>query len=287
MKYAVIGAAGQLGSDLVPLLGGQVIPLGRPEADLTRPEALDGLLTQLGPDVVINCAAYNFVDKAESEPDVACAVNVWGVRALARACERLGCTLMHFSTDFVFGLDSSRATPYRPGDAPGPLSVYGMSKLCGEYAVRTECRRHFVVRTCGLYGARGSGGKGGNFVETMLRLAAAGKPLKVVDDQVCTPSSTADVAAAVAALVATDRYGLYHVTNDGCTSWCGFAQAIFDLSGVVPNLSPTTSAEYGAPARRPPYSVLDCRDLASAGVASPRPWREALAAYLAGRRRSG
>ena len=140
------------------------------------------------PDVVVNCAAYNFVDKAESEPDAAFAVNAWGVRDLARVCRDLDCVLVHFSTDYVFGLDSGRARPYAETDAPGPVSVYGLSKLAGEYLVRALCPRHFVIRTCGLYGVWGSGGKGGNFVETMLRVAGQGKPLRVVDDQICTPS---------------------------------------------------------------------------------------------------
>src|SRR5437868_6108102 len=215
MRFAVLGAAGQLGRDLCPRLPGDVLPLDRTRADLTNAEQLTATLAELRPAVVVNCAAYNFVDKAESEPDVAFAVNAWGVRALARACRDLDCTLVHFSTDYVFGLDANRKTPFRTTDAPGPVSVYGLSKLCGEYAVRTECPKHFVIRTCGLYGVWGSGGKGGNFVETMLRVAAQGKPLRVVNDQHCTPSYTADVAATAAALIATGRHGLFHVTNSG------------------------------------------------------------------------
>jgi dTDP-4-dehydrorhamnose reductase len=195
MKYAVLGAAGQLGRDLCPLLKGEVVPLTRAEADLTRPETLRATLTMLRPDTVVNCAAYNFVDRAESEPEAAMAVNGWGTRSLAEVCRDLDCTLLHFSTDYVFGLDGARRRPYGIEDAPGPLSVYGLSKLAGEYVVRTLVPRHFVVRTCGLYGLWGSGGKGGNFVETMLRLAGEGKPLRIVADQECTPSYTVDVAA--------------------------------------------------------------------------------------------
>src|SRR3954451_22974680 len=229
MRYAPIGAGGQLGRDLAPRLGGEVVPLGRPDCDLTKPAALAERLHALQPDAVINCAAYNFVDKAETEPDAAFAVNAWSVRALARICRDLDCTLVHFSTDYVFGLDTNRRTPFETTDAPGPVSVYGMSKLAGEYAVRAECPKHFVIRTCGLFGVWGSGGKGGNFVETMLRVAGQGKPLKVVDDQHCTPSYTADVAAAAAALIATGRYGLYHVTNSGATTWYELAKAASEL----------------------------------------------------------
>jgi dTDP-4-dehydrorhamnose reductase len=278
VRYAVLGAGGQLGRDLCPRLAGEVHALTRDRADLTQPEALRAALQELRPDVVVNCAAYNFVDRAESEPEAAFAVNAWGVRALARACADLGCTLVHFSSDYVFGLDEGRTTPYRESDAPGPVSVYGLSKLAGEYLVRALCPRHLVIRTCGLYGVWGSGGKGGNFVETMLRLAGLGKPLRVVADQVCTPSYTADVAAATAALVGVGQPGLYHVTNGGACSWHDFAAAIFDLAGVRADLTPISSREYGAAARRPRYSVL-------APTGTPlRPWREALAGYLQERR---
>jgi dTDP-4-dehydrorhamnose reductase len=280
MKFAVIGAAGQLGRDLCPRLGGDVTPLDRTRADLTNAELLRATLTDLRPDVVVNCAAYNFVDKAEAEPEAVFAVNAWGVRNLARICRELGCALVHFSTDYVFGLDAARATPYQVTDAPGPVSVYGLSKLAGEYAVRAECLRHFVIRTCGLYGVWGSGGKRGNFVETMLRVASQGKPLRVVHDQYCTPSYTADVAAAAAALIATGRYGLYHVTNGGATTWYELAKAALELSGVKADLTPIPTSGYPTPARRPPYSVLALDALAAAGVPSPRPWRDAVAAYL-------
>src|SRR5579883_2875705 len=193
MKYAVIGAAGQLGRDLCPRLKGDVFPLSRAEAELTNADLVRATLSSLKPDVVINCAAYNFVDKAEAEPAAAFDVNAWGVRNLATACRDLDCALVHFSTDYVFGLDADRGTPWTEADAPGPVSVYGLSKLAGEYQVRSICPRHFVVRTCGLYGLHGSGGKGGNFVETMLRVAGQGRPLRVVADQVCTPTWTVDL----------------------------------------------------------------------------------------------
>jgi dTDP-4-dehydrorhamnose reductase len=287
MRYTVIGAAGQLGRDLCPRLVGDVVPLDRTRADLTNPDLLRATLAGQRPDVVVNCAAYNFVDKAESEPDAACAVNAWGVRTLARLCRELDCTLVHFSTDYVFGLDTSRTIPYQVTDAPGPVSVYGLSKLAGEYAVRAECPKHFVIRTCGLYGVWGSGGKGGNFVETMLRVAGQGKLLRVVNDQHCTPSYTADVAVAAAALIATGRHGLYHVTNSGATTWYELAKAVFELAGVRADLTPIPSSGYPTPARRPGYSVLALDTLTAAGVPPPRPWREAVAAYLEERKGKG
>jgi dTDP-4-dehydrorhamnose reductase len=280
LKNAILGANGQLGRDLGPRLSGEVVALTRERADLTRSETLRTTLAELRPDVVINCAAYNFVDKAESEPEATFAVNAWGVRSLAQVCRDLDCVLVHFSSDYVFGLDDVRRTPYRENDPPGPVSVYGLSKLAGEYLVRSVCPRHFVIRTCGLYGVWGSGGKGGNFVETMLRVAGQGKPLRVVADQTCTPSYTVDVAAAATALVGTGRYGVYHLTNSGSCSWHEFARTIFDLAGVRAGLAPITSREYGAAARRPAYSVLASPAYESLGLPALRPWQEGLATYL-------
>jgi dTDP-4-dehydrorhamnose reductase len=258
--------------------------LARERADLTRPETLRATLAELRPEVVVNCAAYNLVDKAESEPAAAFATNAWGVRELAMLCRDLGVTLVHFSSDYVFGLDADRRTPYQEADAPGPVSVYGLSKLAGEYLARALCPRHIIIRTCGLYGVWGSGGKGGNFVETMLRLAGQGKPLRVVADQVCTPSYAVDVATASAALIQTGNYGQYHLTNGGACSWYEFARTIFELAGVRADLTPITSEEFGAKARRPRYSVLASEAYERLGLPQPRPWQEALAAYLNERR---
>jgi dTDP-4-dehydrorhamnose reductase len=251
---------------------------------MTRPEELAQALNRLRPDVVINCAAYNLVDRAESEPEAAFAVNAWAVRSLALSCAGLGCALAHFSTDYVFGLDEARRTPYTQADAPGPVSAYGLSKLAGEYWVRSLCPRHWVIRTCGLYGLWGQGGKGGNFVETMLRLAGQGKPLRVVADQHCTPSYTHDVAAATVSLLSAGRFGLYHLTNRGSCSWYELAGTIFELANIPADLKPITSKEYGAAARRPAYSVLAATAYDALQLTPLRSWREALAAYLDERR---
>jgi dTDP-4-dehydrorhamnose reductase len=285
MRFVVLGANGQLGRDLVPRLPGDVVGLARDRADLTRPETLRAALDEARPDVVVNCAAYNFVDRAEAEPEAAFAVNAWALRGLARLCAERGLLLVHYSTDFVFGLDAQRRTPWTEADAPGPVSVYGLSKLAGEYLVRALCPRHLVLRTCGLYGLHGSGGKGGNFVETMLRVAAQGKPLRVVDDQVCSPTATVDLAEATVRLLEADQPGLYHVTNGGGCSWHQFARAVFAEAGVKADLTPISSAEFGAAARRPAYSVLAPAALTALGLPPPRPWPEALAAYLRARGR--
>jgi dTDP-4-dehydrorhamnose reductase len=284
VRIAVLGSQGQLGRDLCPRLPAEAVPLTRADLDLSRPESIAPAVQSLRPDVLVNCAAYNFVDKAEAEPDAAFAVNAWGVRELARACAAAGCRLVHFSTDYVFGLDAARTEPFVEGDPPGPVSVYGLSKLAGEYLLRVAQPDHLLIRTCGLYGVWGTGGKGGNFVETMLRLAGQGKPLRVVNDQRCTPSYAADVAEAVAALIRSGAAGLFHVTSGGSCTWYELAAEVFCQAGVRADLTPITSEEFGAPARRPQFSVLSNAKLAAAGVSAPRHWQEALAAYLVERR---
>lgn len=280
MRFGVLGAAGQLGSDLCPRLPGEVVPLSRTEIDLARHEAMPDAVAGLGLDVLVNCAAYNFVDRAEMEPEAAFAVNAWGVRTLARACQRAGVRLVHLSSDYVFGLDASRTTPLSEDDPPGPVNVYGLSKLAGEYLARAECPAALVIRTSGLYGTRGSGGKGGNFVETMLRLARAGKPIRVVNDQRLTPSYTVDVAAVTASLIAARAVGTYHVTNAGDCTWYEFAREIFERSKLKPNLTSISSMDLGAAAKRPAYSVLGCVKLGSHALQPLRTWADALGAYL-------
>jgi dTDP-4-dehydrorhamnose reductase len=279
MRIAILGSQGQLGRDLVPRLVGEVIPLTRTDIDLAKPETIGPKLRELRPDVIVNCAAYNLVDKAEDDPDAAFQTNAWGVRELAQVAAELGSMLVHFSTDYVFGLDSQRTTPWPESATPGPVSQYGQSKLAGESFVRSICPRHLVIRTCGLYGVWGSGGKGGNFIETMLRLAGQGKPLKVVNDQRCTPTYTADLAERAAEWIAAGEQGLIHMTSAGDCTWYELAKETFRQAGITVDLSPITSAEFGAKARRPAYSVLANERLVVAGKPL-RDWREALAAYL-------
>jgi dTDP-4-dehydrorhamnose reductase len=284
VKYLVLGAFGQLGRAICPRLEGEVIELRRVQADLARPETVVRSLLAARPEVVINCAAYNLVDKAESDPEEAFAVNTWGVRHLARLCGESDCTLVHFSSDYVFGQDESRQTPYHEADAPGPVNVYGLSKLTGEFWVRSLAPRHFVIRTCGLYGVHGIGGKGRNFVEIMLRLAGEGKPIRVVNDQTCTPTYAADLAEVTIRLMQSERHGLYHVTNAGSCTWFELARRIFELEGIKADLKAITSQEYGAAARRPRYSVLEAKGCRSLDLPPLRTWEEALQAYLEERR---
>ena len=286
VRCALIGAAGQLGFDLARTfdLPGALVRLTRADVDLLDADATARILRDLRPTHVVNTAAYNLVDRAEDEPSAAFALNADAVGALADVCESLGATLVHFSTDYVF--DGHRSTPYGEGDAPGPLSRYGESKLAGERMALMRCRRAFVFRVCGLFGVARSAGKGGtNFVETMLRLAREGRPIRVVRDQVLTPSYTLDLAPKVWRVMAGGSPGLYHLTNAGETSWYDFAREVFRLSGLTPDLTRVTAAEYGARARRPAYSVLGHGRLGALGEDDLRPWQEALAAYL--RERAG
>jgi dTDP-4-dehydrorhamnose reductase len=275
---AVLGAQGQLGRELQSLLSGEDFkPLTRQDADLAIPGQITALLHAIKPKIVINCSAYNLVDQCEATPEAGFSVNAFGVRELALTCRDIDATLVHFSTDYVFGLEGFRPTPYLESDAPGPVSAYGLSKLTGEYFIRSTCPKHFVIRTCGLYGRFGVGGKGTNFVETMLKLAHAGKSIKVVEDQILTPSSARDVAQGAIKLIGECPFGLYHLTNAGQCSWYEFAQTIFKLAQVNADLHPTTTAAYGAKALRPAYSVLGTEHQSTPRL---RSWRDALADYI-------
>ncbi len=285
-KIVVIGARGQLGADLGSTLASRnPLCLDRAGLDISNPLAVEKQVRELRPDVVLNAAAYNQVDLAEDDPDTAFRVNALAPLALARACCAANALLVHFSTDYVFGGEST--TPYREEDAPCPRSVYAASKLAGEFLVRSAAPLHLVIRTSGLFGLHGRGGKGGNFVETMLRLGAAKKTIRVVNDQVVSPTSTADLARKVSAILdrweksrSPDLLGLYHITNAGNCTWFQFASEIFQKSGIEARLEAVSSTEYGARAQRPAYSVLARGHLQRLGLDDMRDWREALADYL-------
>lgn len=279
---AILGANGQLATDLRAALSGlRVTGLTHAELDVCDTARAREMIGSLQPDVVINTTAFHKVDVCEDEPTQSFAVNATAVYGMALLARDLGSTLIHFSSDYVF--DGRARSPYREDALPGPLNVYGASKLAGEHLVRRFCPRHYVIRTTGLYGVAGASGKGGNFVETMIRLGRSGNPVRVVADQVVTPTATADLAAAVAVLIERDGhvpYGLYHVTSAGRCSWYEFARAIFERCRMQVDLTPITTAESGAKATRPAFSVLDHVRWISAGLQELRPWHEALDDYL-------
>ena len=260
-RYVVIGATGQLGSDLVRTFDdrfGELVPLSTRDVDILDAAATRSTLEALRPTWVLNTAAYNLVDRAEEDGRSAFALNAEAVGSLAAVCQSIGARLVHFSTDYVF--DGAKRTPYLETDSPRPISVYGESKLAGERLALERCERTVIFRVCGLFGLAGALGRGkGNFVETMVRLAGEGRALRVVSDQVLCPSYTLDLARKVWAVLPKVAHPVYHLTNAGQTSWYNFARRALDLTGVAASLTAVTAAEYGARARRPAYSVLATR----------------------------
>lgn len=278
-RVMLLGANGQLGSDLVKVLDGEkLIALAHRDVDICEPVGVRETLRRYRPDMVINTAAYHKVDECEVNVERTFAVNVYGVRNLALACREHDCALFHMSTDYVF--DGRKGEPYVETDLPNPVNVYGIAKLAGEYFVRYILDSYFIVRSSGLYGVAGSSGKGGNFIELMLRLVREGREIKVVNDQILSPTYTVDLARKVGELIRTTHFGLYHVTNSGACSWYEFAKKIFELSGVEANLAPTTTEAFGAVANRPRYSVLRNEALGKIGMDDMRSWDQALGAYL-------
>ena len=279
MKVAIIGANGQLGSDLVKAFTKEeVIPLTHKDIEVCNYEETRNILRNLSPDVVINTAAYHKVDACEENVEKSFEVNAYAVRNLAFVCKDINVVLMHMGTDYIFG--GEKTTPYVEDDLPNPINVYGVSKLAGEYFLKNIWEKHFIIRTSGLYGVAGSSGKGGNFIELMLNLAKSGKQIRVVTDQVLSPTYTKELAQKMGQIVDTEEYGLYHVTGNNHCSWYEFAQAIFEISGVKADLSPTTTEEFGAKAKRPRYSVLDNFRLRQLGMDDMKNWREALRKYM-------
>ena len=275
MRALVVGAAGQLGREIVALLGGEVAWAGdRGEIDATDAAAVSALVAQQRPDVVFNATAYNRVDTAESDPGAAFAVNAAACHFLARAARDSGALLVHYSTDYVF--DGTASRPYREDDVPRPLGVYGASKLAGEHLVAAAGGEHLVVRTSGVLGRGGSGQKGGSFVERIIAKARAGEPLRVVSDQVFAPTCAADLAAASIALVHAGARGLFHVTNGGSCSWHELAVAALALAGLDARVEPIALADLLLPARRPAFSLLSCEKYSDLGLPPLRQWREAL-----------
>lgn len=278
-SIAVVGAAGQLGTDLARVLGDRALPVGRPAVDVSVAGAAEAWLDEHRPAAVINCTAYNLVDQAEKEPEAAIAVNGLAPRRLAHWCAAADVPLVHISTDYVYGGAETPTRPLSEEDCPTPVSAYGTSKLVGEQFVRAICPRSLVVRTCGLYGLRPTRGKG-NFVETMLRLSAEREELRVVNDQRCTPTCTWGLAEVLVELLDRQAWGLYHATDEGDCTWYEFTKEIVRLAGGTTHVIPIESVELKQPARRPTYSVLSSAKMQSVLGHLLPDWRTALAAHL-------
>lgn len=282
-RILLLGVNGQLGQELSRTLMslGDVTGVGRERVDLERPDDIRRIMQEIKPDLVVNAAAYTAVDKAEQEPERAIAVNGTAPGILAESAASLGSILVHVSTDYVF--DGNNNCPYIETDSPNPMNAYGESKLKGELAIQASGVNYIILRTAWVYGA----GRTGNFVKTMLRLGAERDELRVVYDQVGSPTWTGHLAGAIASLIAKEAAGgIYHYTNSGVASWYDLAVAIFAEAKElgfplkVQRVIPITTAEYPTPARRPPYSVLNIGKISSVLGGPPPHWRNALGEML-------
>lgn len=288
MKALLLGAKGQLGRDIARAhkQAGEpfaLSPLPREQLDLAAPEAAAQVLEQLEFDALVNCAAYHNTDEVEDNANLAFAVNARAVGVLAKACAKQGARFIHISSDYVFGGDRSRAQPLREDDPIAPVNVYGASKALGENLARLEGGDVVILRLASLFGVAGANGKGGNFVETMIRLGREKGVLRIVDDQIMSPTATADVAAAIARILTRGcPAGTYHVVNSGAASWFEFAQAILRGAEVAGTVTPCSSEDYPTRAMRPRYSALDNARFAAAVGPMPT-WQDALSRYLQAR----
>lgn len=282
MKIAVIGANGQLGSDIMAIhkkKGHEVIGLNHDKIDITNFDLCRKFLSELLPDHVINTAAMHQVEECEQEPMRAFQTNSLGPRNLAILANELSFALTHISTDYVF--NGLKRSPYVESDSPAPLNVYGNTKLSGEMFVSSVAKRYFVVRVSGLYGRSPCRGKGGlNFVNLMLKLSKERDEVRVVDDEVLTPTHTADIAEQLEKLVTTDNYGLYHMTSQGSCSWYQFTRIIFDFCNIKTKLSTAGPGEFPVKVPRPKYSVLKNQALKALGQDIMPHWSNGLERYL-------
>jgi dTDP-4-dehydrorhamnose reductase len=287
IKIAVVGADGQVGQELQHILRplGELHLFNRQTLDLSQPDAIAQILEPLQPSIIVNAAAYTAVDKAESEPDLAHVINAIAPTQLAKSAQALNAPLIHISTDYVF--DGTKGSPYQPSDLTHPMSVYGSSKLKGEEGIQENCDRHYILRTAWIYGSYGKS----NFVKTMLRLGADRSELKVVADQIGTPTWARSIAEAIATLILSlntepAASGVYHFTNSGVASWYDFAIAIFEearslgIPVTIEQVVPITTADYPTPAKRPSYSVLSLQKIVPILGSAPLHWRAALRLML-------
>ena len=282
MKLLLLGPNGQLGSDIRRACAGrsdiEVIPIGRGTLDVSRVDAIGSILAEIAFDALVNCTSYHKTDEVERSASQAFAINAHAVREMAEACRARRAKFFHISTDYVF--DGTKLSPYTENDCPRPINAYGASKAMGEKLAELEYDDLYVLRVASLFGVAGASGKGGNFVETMLRLAREKGEVRVVDDIVMSPTGTADVADMILRLI--DRVaapGVYHAVNGGHASWFEFARAILAGAGSKATATALTSAQFPTIARRPAYSVLDNAKLCAA-IGPVPDWQDALRRYL-------
>ena len=284
-KVLLLGPNGQLGHDIrkahesagTPF---DLLAVGRDQLDVSRPEAIADTLADAQFDVLVNCTGYHQTDEVEDNAERAIAVNAHAVQSMAKLCAHKGARFLHISTDYVFGGDVERRQPLTEDDPVAPINVYGASKALGETLARLAHEDVVILRVASLFGVAGASGKGGNFVETMIRLGRQRRMLRVVDDQIMSPTATADIADIACRMLCQGcPLGTYHVVNTGTASWYDFATEIFRQTGLTASVAPCSSAEFPTRALRPSYSALDNAKTAGS-IRSPQPWQDALEAYL-------
>ena len=281
MKVGVIGANGQLGSDLVGSFlenGDSVIQLNHDKIELEKYESVEEVLFKAQPEIIVNTAAMHHLEKCEQNPVKSFMVNGIGLRNLALVSKKLNSILVHISTDYVF--DGKKLEPYLESDPPAPLNVYGNTKLCGEYFVSSIMKDYFIIRTSGVYGNMPCRAKGHNFVELMLKLAREKSEVRVVDNEILTPTYTVSLAKQIVKLTLSKHFGLFHATSKGQCSWYEFAERIFQITNTKIKLSKADPSEFPAKTTRPRYSVLQNHNLQTLNMDIMPSWEDALQEYI-------
>jgi dTDP-4-dehydrorhamnose reductase len=275
MKVVVTGAAGQMGHDVVEVLCSkhEVIGLGRKQMDLLDTSAIEPLLSRLAPDCIVHCGAYTKVDLAEVERDICSKINFQATSAIAKSASGMGSKLVYISTDQVF--DGTKKGEYGIEDLPNPVNFYGLTKWKGEGAVANACKRYFIIRTSWVYGR-----KGDNFVKAIIKRGGKHGEFRVVKDQIGSPTYSVDLARLISDMIYSDKFGLYHATNEGICSRYEFAEAVLSMSAIHAMIEPVSSKQYGAKATRPKNSSLSKASLDTAGLRRLPEWKKALRRYL-------
>jgi dTDP-4-dehydrorhamnose reductase len=283
VKVAVIGANGQLGADIVEYFSQkcEVVPLTHQDIEITDIDQSRRVFEELKPDVVINTAAYHNVPKCQEEPLRSFQINAQGALNLAKLSTERHFKLAHYSTDYVF--DGQKKSPYWESDCPNPLNIYALTKLDGEKLIQNYSEKYFIIRVAGIYGKTPCRAKGGNFIDTMVKLDADRPLIHVVDDEILTPTSTMEIARNTYDLLLTEAYDLYHMTAQEAVSWYRFAKVIFEELNLKTPLKPCTVADFPSPVKRPAYSALENGNLQKINLDQMNHWKEALVYYLRNR----
>lgn len=280
MKIAVIGANGQLGSELCEQLNikHEIVGLTHSDIEITNSQNVKNVLDTIKADVIINTAAYHNLPECEKNPDLAFQINAIGAMNLAKTATDTGSVLVQYSTDYVF--DGEKKKPYLEKDMTNPLNIYAMTKLNGEILIKNYCSRYFIIRISGLYGKTICRAKGNNFITTMQKVAREREVVKVVNDEILTPTSVFEISKNTDQLIETEGFGIYHMTCEGHCSWFEFAGVIFKELGLKTPLISCTSDEFPSEIKRPSYSVLENHKLNSVNLNHMSHWKEALIKYL-------